>query len=116
MDAILILFLPFLLYVFWGPLAFDYAAKKLIKRLMLRFRAAQAIQSAVVILAALFLPVGVTSRGGNIPVIYPWWVALLGMFTPAGVDFTIFSFVFAVPFVPVVWFYVAGEVRRQSKN
>jgi hypothetical protein len=116
MEAILFLFLPFLLYVFWGPFAFVYAAKKLIKRLMLQFRATQTILLAIVILVALFLPVGVTSRGGNIPVIYPWWLALLGMFTPAGVDFRISSFVLAVPFVPVVCFYVYREVSRQSKN
>jgi hypothetical protein len=116
MDAILILFLPFLLYVFWGPFALVYAAKKLIKRLMLQFSATQTVQLAVVILTALFLPVVVTSRGGNIPAIYPWWLALLGMFMPAGVDFKISSFVFAVPFVPVVLFYVFREVRRQSKN
>jgi hypothetical protein len=69
-----------------------------------------------VILAAVFLPVGVTSKGGNIPAIFPWWLAVLGMFTRGGIDFSIASFIFAVPFVPVTWFFVSREVYRQEKN
>lgn len=113
---LLILFFPFLLFIFWGPFAFVYAAKAIIKHLSVRFGNTQTIQLAFVILVAIFLPVGVTSKGGNIPAIFPWWLAVLGMFTPGGIDFSIASFIFSIPFVPVIWFFVSREVRRQQEK
>jgi len=115
MEALLPLFLPFLLYALWGPFAFVYAAKKIITQLTGRFNTTQTIRLSFVILVTLFLPVAVTSKGGNIPAIYPWWLAVLGKFMPAGVEFSISSFMLAVPLVPVIWIYVSRRVIRQSR-
>jgi len=113
---VLVLFLPFLLYVFWGPFAFVYAAKAIIKRLLVQFDAPRSTLLALVILTAIFLPVSVTSKGGNIPVVYPWWLAVLGLATPAGVAFSASSFLLAVAFLPVAWWYVTREVGRLGRS
>jgi hypothetical protein len=116
MEFLSFLFLPFLLFIFWGPYAFIHAARAIVKRLSVRLGTTQTIQLAFVILLAIFLPVGVTSKGGNIPAIFPWWLAVLGIFTPAGVDLSIVSFIFSIPFVPAIWFFVSREVFRQQKE
>jgi hypothetical protein len=116
-DTLAVLFLPFLLYLFWGPFAFVYVAKRVVQRMYQRYSSAErARMAAFGLLLAIFLPVSVTSEGGNIPVIFPLWLALLGKFMPAGVDFSLTSFIFAIPILPIIWFYVAKEIRRQLAN
>lgn len=117
LDALALLFLPFLLYMFWGPFVFVYAGKLVVKRMRERYGPTEKTQmAAFALLLAIFLPVGVTSEGGNIPVIFPVWLAVLGKFMPAGVNFSFMSFILAVPITPMIWFYVAKEIRRQQAN
>jgi len=66
----------------------------------------------------LFLPVAVTGPGGNIAVVFPWWLAVLGMWLPAqaGVEFSAASIILIVLVVPLAMWVIEREVRRQHKN
>lgn len=114
------LFFPFVFYAFWGAFAFNYAAKAIIKHLNVQLDAKQTFNRAFVILTAAFLPVIVTSQGGNIPVVYPWWLATLAIFEPGPgkVDLSVFPFMLlsSIPFLCIIWVYVSREVRRQHQD
>jgi hypothetical protein len=110
------LFFPFVFFILWGPFAFFYAARKVVDRLCMRHDPAATVVRSFLILIALFLPVAVTSPGGNIPAVLPWWVAVLGMWLPleAGVEFSVGSFVPAIVAAPVALWIISREVRRRQ--
>ena len=110
------LLFPFVFYVLWGAFAFNYAAKAIIKHLSAQLDARQTFNRAFAILTVVFLPVIVTSQGGNIPVVVPWWFATLAMFQtgPGRVDPSVFPFILlsSIPFVAIIWVNVSRKVRR----
>jgi hypothetical protein len=110
--------IPFLLFVFWGPLAFRYATKVTIRHLSKGRDPGQTLVAAFWILMSIFMPVAVTSPGGNIPAIFPWWVAVLAALLPGpvGAEFSIGSFLPSVLVLPVAWFYVRREIRRSRES
>lgn len=103
---------PFAFYIFWGPLAFIYVTRVTVARFIKKYPVNQAAIRTTVAMATLFTPVGVTSEGGNIAAIFPWWLAVIGdILSPTSVDLNIFSFYLAVPTVPAIWFYVRKRCK-----
>ena len=108
-------FFPFVFYILWGPFAFFFTTRWIVKRLRMRHERSATLARGFLMLMAIFLPVAVTSPGGNIAVVLPWWVAVLGMWFPleTGVEFSIGSFLLAVFVSPVALWIISREVNRQ---
>jgi hypothetical protein len=113
-SPLLFLFFPFVFFLLWGPFAFFFAARKVVGRLGVRHAPGATVVRSFVILMAMFLPVAVTSPGGNIAVVFPWWVAVLGLWRPleAGVQFSGGSFVPAILATPVSLWVISREAKR----
>ena len=76
------------------------------------------IWRAFVVLMLLFMPVAVTAPGGNIPVVFPWWLAVLGIWLPTepGVEFSAASIISTILVVPLAMWVIEREVRREHAD
>ena len=110
--------LRFVFFILWGPFVFFYAVRKVVGRLCMGHEPPATVVRSCLILMTLFLPVAVTSPDGNIPVICPWWVAVLGMWLPseAGVESSAVSFVPAIVAAPVALWVISREVGRRQTD
>ena len=112
-----LLFFPFVAYVLWGPFAFFFASRSLVRRLRARVGRGAAAVSAFVVLSLIFLPVVAAEPVGDaIPVILPWWVALLGLWMGSGLEFSFSddgSFVLAFFFLVVAACVVSSHAFSQ---
>lgn len=108
-----ILFLPFVFYILWGPFVVPYFIRSTIKELKSQncYNNAEVIQRTFIMTTTIFLPV-LAGSGGDIPVVYPWWLGVITWFMDGKGDFyrVLFSFFPAVFVVPSTWFYITREV------
>ena len=109
----LIVIYPFVFFIFWGPFAFWFATRATVRYFCMRKHAAGAVTPSFFILMAVFLPLSATSPGGNIPVIFPWWLAVVGLWAGKDVALSADSVFPAIVAVPLALWFISREARRQ---
>ena len=116
-DVVKALMLPFVFYILWGPFAFAAITHAAIKRQLARRTASSIAARTGFAMAALFTPVFVTSEGGNIPVLFPWWLAVVGdLIDPKSVDIGIAQAFMAIPGVIVILVIVGVWARAAERR